>query len=162
MKKLLKGIVGVAATGIAATGVIAINLIKGHNRNVNEIARLSNRTNNLENELQTVRNEKRDLQHQINMMKIDVNYNKKLRDKVFKLSMDNITLKSQAHIAARRDDRSEPEFYSDIIAEQEKARQEEEELQEANAISEEDVILERNIELLDEAEEENRAVAIAE
>lgn len=162
MKKLLKGIVGVAATGVAATGVIAINLIKGHNRNVKEIERLINRTNDLEDELRTVKQEKWNHQHQINMMKIDVEHNNKLQNKVFKLEMDNITLKSQAHIAARRDDRSEPEFYSDIIAEKEKAKREEEELQEANAISEADVILERNIELLDEAEEENTAVAIAE
>lgn len=150
MNKLVKGI---KVAAVAVAGVTAVNLIKCNNSNAREIARLSN--------------QKYDLIHEINMLKLDVEHQertiererkseRKLNERVFALEMDNITLKSAAKRAAK-DDFIVPSFYTDRKKEEET----EEEIKQANEVSMNDVILENRIEQLEKQDAEAALEVVA-
>lgn len=152
MKNLTKGIVAVGTAVAGVTGVTIAALIGQTNRNTAAIVRLSN--------------EKYDLLHELNMAKLDVEYqgrtidrerkeNDKLGKRVFALEMDNITLKSAAKRAAK-DDFIKPSFYTDRKKEEEITAAE---LKQANEESMNDIILENRIEQLEEQDAEQAAAA---
>lgn len=141
MKKIVKVI------GLVVTGITAVEMIQQDKRNARYITEAHNRINELLDQEWATRNKEIDLRHDINMLKIDMEHEKRMKkhqdamkkhqdarvyelekdlrkanDRIFDLEMDHITTKSQMKYAARKSGIEKPDFYTDRRKE-EKAQQ---------------------------------------